>query len=89
MFVKIQNSGKGGNSGSSSAYVSYLEKENEDKPENEKELFFSHERSDVKPFEVVAAIDNNKKKLGKNEAKFYSVTISPSPEELKYIGNDK
>ena len=89
MYVKIQNSGKGGNSGSSSAYVSYLEKENDHKPENEKEHFFSHENDNVKAFEVVDSIDNNRKKLGKDEAKFYSVTISPSKEELKHIGNDK
>lgn len=89
MHVKIQNSGKGGNSGSCGGYVNYLEKENENKLEHEKENFFSHDRDNVKGFEVIESIDNNRKKLGKDEAKFYSVTLSPSQDELKHIGNDK
>ena len=89
MHVNIQNSGKGGNSGSSAAYVNYLEKENDQKPENEKEHFFSSEKDNIKPFEVIESIDNNKHKLKAKDSKFYSVTLSPSQEELKHIGNDK
>jgi len=89
MHVKIQNSGKGGNSGSCGAYVNYLEKENENKKDQDKEQFFSSERDNVKGFEVVAEIDGNKHKLKKDEAKFYSVTLSPSQDELKHISNDK
>jgi hypothetical protein len=38
--------------------------------------------------EVVALIDGNVKGLGKDAAKFYSLVLSPSPEELTHIGND-
>jgi hypothetical protein len=89
MYVKIQNSGKGGNSGSCSDYANYLEKENENKLENEKEHFFSSDRENIKSYEVIDSIDGNNKKLGKKEAKFFSVTFSPSSKELKSIGNDK
>jgi hypothetical protein len=89
MHVKIQTSQKDNNSGSSSDYVSYLEKENKHKPENEKEHFFSHERNDIKPFEVISEIDSNKKAKGKDQANFFSVTLSPSQDELKHIGKSE
>lgn len=89
MYVKIQNSGKGGNSGSCSDYATYLEKENEGKIESEKEYFFSNDRDNIKAYEVIESIDSNNKRLGKKESKFFSVTFSPSQKELKSIGNDK
>jgi uncharacterized protein DUF5712 len=88
MYVKIQASGKGGNSGSCSEYASYLEKENDHKPEHEKEHFFNSDRENVKVFEVIHEIDKNKKAKGKDEANFYSIILSPSQDELKHIGNN-
>lgn len=88
MYAKIQKSGKGENKGSCSDYANYLDKENEYKPEHEKEYFFSHDKEKVQTFEVITAIDSNNKKLGKEEAKFFSVTLSPSEAELKHIGRD-
>jgi hypothetical protein len=89
MMAFIQTAEKGGNKGSCSDYVSYLEKENEHKNDNEKEYFFSNEKDKVFPFQVVAAIDGNNKRYGKKDDKFFSVTLAPSPEELKHIGSDK
>lgn len=88
MYVKIQTSGKGENKGSCSDYADYLEKENIGKDDKEKEYFFSAEKDKVEKFEVINEIDNNKRKLGKEDAKFFSVTISPSEKELKHIMND-
>ena len=88
MHVKIQTSEKGGNIGSCSDYANYLDKENENKPADEQEYFFSCDRDRVQTFEVINEIDSNKGKLNNKEAKFYSITISPSKEELSHIGND-
>jgi len=88
MHVKIQTTEKGSNKGSCSEYANYLEKENEHKPEHEKECFFTHENQQIQTLEVINAIDSNNKKLGKEEAKFFSVTLSPSEAELKHIGKD-
>ena len=88
MYVKIQTTEKGSNKGSCSEYANYLEKENEHKPEYEKEYFFTHDKEKIQTFEVINAIDNNNKKLGKEDAKFFSLTLSPSEAELKHIGKD-
>lgn len=89
MHVNIQTSSKDNNSGSSADYTNYLEKENENVPENEQEKFFSHDRDKVESFEVIASIDENIKAKGAKEASFFSVILSPSQEELKHINNDK
>ena len=95
MYIKIQTSEKAnGNKGSSNALVSYLEKEdleNENEAFERGELpvprigFFDHENSGIFKSEVIQKIDSNKKSLGKEDAKFYAITISPSTEEQKYI----
>ena len=98
MYVKIQTSVKAnGNKGSCIALATYLEKENmenEFKKLKKNELpekktgFFSHDRDGIDKDEVVETIDNNKKALGKNDAKFYSVTIAPTENEQKHILKD-
>ena len=89
MHVKIQVSElKEGNKGSCSDYANYLEKENEYKPEHEKEYFFSHDREQVGVFEVVELIDKNKGQIKSHQDKFFSITLSPSTAELKHIGED-
>ena len=92
--VHITNSEKGNNKGSCKALVHYLEKENyidktRLKPLEEREFFFSQSVEKVPAYQVIEHIDNNKKKLGKKDDKFFLVNISPSQEELKHIGSDK
>lgn len=95
MVAKFQISDKSnGNKGSSAALANYLEKEdleiekkafeNGEIPD-ERKGFFSHKKDVVKKEEVINRIDNNKKKLGREDAKFYSITLSPSEKEQKHI----
>ncbi len=95
MYIKIQTSEKAnGNKSSANALASYLEKEdiiNENKAFEKNELpeprtgFFNHSKSGIFKNEVIKNIDTNKKALGKNDAKFYAITISPSENEQKYL----
>ena len=97
MVIKFQTSEKSnGNKGSSSALANYLEKEDlehEKEAFNKGELpmprkgFFSHKKDGLMKADVINAIDNNKKALGKNDAKFYSLLIAPSEKEQLYILN--
>ena len=88
------------NKGSCSDLAFYLEKENEDldrlskkyvsmndvsKIELRKQGFFSHSESNISTIEVINAIDNNRKKLGAKDAKYFAPTISFSENELNHI----
>ena len=83
MHVNITKSETGNNKGSSSALVSYLEKEN--KLNEHIEYWFNQERSDIQPYEVRQTIDGNIAKLAKDDAKFFLINISPSAKELLYL----
>lgn len=66
--------------------MQYLEKENRISDEEiSKEFWFNGSRSDIIPQEVRVTIDNNIAKLGKNDAKFYLINISPSQKEIAYL----
>lgn len=90
MHIKIQGGGNGkyANSGSCSSLVSYLEHEDLDriKKGQKVELFFSHTEDHIKSNTIIEAIDNNKKKLCRDEAKFFMITVSPSQKELEHLG---
>ncbi len=73
---------------SSGDFVSYLEKENEDKALELQEHFFDQHNDRISPEQVIKDIDGNTAKLKKRDPKFYSLTINPSQSELKHIGND-
>lgn len=47
--------------------------------------FFDQHRNDVASFEVTQKIDNNIAKLGRDESKFYMLSINPSGKEQKHI----
>lgn len=84
MFAKVHSSSdvKSGNKGSCTQLVNYLTKEGNN-------AFFSHSENNVADAEVILAIDNNKKSIGKDEAKFYMLSLNPSKEELKHlVGRD-
>ncbi len=95
MIIKIQTSEKSnGNKGNSRALVTYLEKEDIEKEKeslSKNELpaprkgFFNHEKENLNKIEVINSINNNKKGLGRDDAKFYSITISPSEKEQKHL----
>jgi hypothetical protein len=87
MFINITDSETGNNKGSCGALVSYLEKENRtigDENKNE-EMWFNGICRDISPQEVRVKIDNNVSKLGKNDAKFYLINISPSQKEIEFL----
>jgi hypothetical protein len=88
------------NKGSCSNLAVYLEKENEDLDkiikkttsmndvfhlESRKQVFFTASETNISTIEVISRIDNNKKKLGANDAKYFAPTISFSENELKHI----
>ncbi|MBS0027256.1 DUF5712 family protein [Chitinophaga sp. 22321] len=87
MFINITDSETGNNLGSCAALIHYLEKENrligEEKPHPE--LWFNGQRKDAIHQEVRVKIDNNRAKLGKNDAKFYLINISPSQKEIAHL----
>ena len=97
---KPHSSFGGNNTGSCGALVDYLDKENQEleklsiKAKNKEQQvhfqerqqpFFSHSNEDYSKIEVRSRIDNNKKKLGKKDAKFFAPTISFSKKEIQQI----
>ena len=70
-------------------FVSYLEKENENAPPGQKEMFFNQYEEGITPSLVTREIDGNGGQLKKNEPKYYSITINPSRYELEHIGNNR
>jgi hypothetical protein len=75
------------NKGSALRLANYLSKEA--KEAGESATFFGAPGSPEKTAEeVVAMIDGNIKGLKKDDDKFYSLVLSPSPDELTHIGND-
>lgn len=90
MNVSIAKSSSGNNTGSCATLVEYLNKENEQKELGDGRYFFSHDQDEVLSYTVEDSIDNNHRKLGKKDAKFYMLTINPSHKELQHINcNEK
>src|SRR5450759_5136653 len=85
MYVKIHSSKKDNNRGSCNSLINYLEKENLEKDLLNQTKFFDHNSSDVSFYSAQASIDNNKGKLGKDETKFYMISVNPSKDELRHI----
>ena len=90
MHVMIQG-GEGvyANTGSCVAAAMYCEHERKELMDKglKPEAFF-HQYSDfVSTNEVIDRIDNNKKKLCKKDAKFYVITVNPSAEEQRKMGD--
>lgn len=90
MHIKITGGSKGvyANQASCTGLVNYLQHEDLDrlKKGQSPEFFFDQERDQVRGQEVVRRIDANKGQLGKADAKFYSVILSPSVKELQHLG---
>ncbi|MEH6658306.1 DUF5712 family protein [Leeuwenhoekiella marinoflava] len=88
------------NTGSCATLANYLDKENRELEtlinnknslnaievfQRRKQDFFNHSRVDISAIEVIDSIDNNIKKLGKTDAKYFAPTISFSQTELQHI----
>lgn len=94
MNVKIQGGkSKGGgasyaNTGSCIAATTYLQHEELKQMQQgqEPEAFFNQERDKVSAQEVTYKIDHNKAAVGKDDAKFFVLTVSPSEKELAAMG---
>ncbi|HEY8929827.1 MAG TPA: DUF5712 family protein [Mucilaginibacter sp.] len=89
MYINITNNETGNNQGSSADLVHYLEKENrlaaKQQPDKQPEQWFNNDWANIQSYEVRPAIDNNIAKLGKDEAKFFLINISPSQKELRFL----
>lgn len=86
MFVAVHNPSDvpSGNKGSCLDLVSYL-----DKDSSTTSGFFDATSEGISPFSVVDNIDSNVQALGRNDAKFYMLSINPSHKELcDLIGRD-
>jgi hypothetical protein len=94
MFIKFDkpktnSKGRLASSGSSSAFVNYLGKEDEIHIEQgeQPEQWFSGGRDECHPAEVRASIDSDHQGIGRNEGKFATGSINPTEEEWKALGN--
>jgi hypothetical protein len=85
MFINISDSKEASNKGSSSGLVHYLEKENRLDKKIEPEYWFNGSQINIDPYLVMQTIDNNVAKLGKADAKFFLVNISPSQKEIAFL----
>ena len=90
MIIKIHTTNSvSPNTGSCSNLIEYLEKENRDKDVLQEEHFFNNHQDNIQAATVESMIHGNKGKLGKDETKFYMLTVNPSEREMAHIGNDK
>lgn len=86
MFINITDSETGNNKGSCGALVNYLEKENRlAENKHEPELWFNGNNSEIRPQEFRVKIDYNISKLGRNDAKFFLINVSPSQKEIQFL----
>lgn len=85
MFINISDRKEAANKGSSSGLVHYLEKENRFDKKSEPEYWFNGRQVNIDPHLVMRTIDNNIAKLGKADAKFFLVNISPSQKEIAFL----
>lgn len=88
MYISITPQALGENYAASvSDFVAYLEKENDGKTTDDMEHFFNQYGDAISTKDVIQEIDANTSKLKKTEPRFYSITVSPSQQELKQLQN--
>jgi hypothetical protein len=85
MFIKVTDSEKSNNKGSSGELVHYLDKESRLFPDAKQEHWFNGNAIQIPSYVVKNAIDGNVAKLSKTEAKFFLVNISPSRKEIEWL----
>jgi len=77
MYISVGKGEKSPNTGSCQKLVDYLEKENQDKAQDERTDFFDQTRENISPQEVVHRIDTNIQKLSRQDAKYYMLHPQP------------
>lgn len=92
MYIKLINPATHGqaaysNSGSSAQTLNYLKQEAG--RDGQEAAFFNSEEDGLSAQELMHDIDSNVKGLRADDAKFYSLVISPSEAELAHIDNDE
>ena len=85
MYINITDSETASNKGSSADLVHYLEKENRLDKEKAPEHWFNTAQNNIPAYEVRTSLDSNVAKLGKIDAKFFLLNISPSQKEIKHL----
>jgi len=88
MFLKItdgKDKDQNGNKGSCGQLVHYLEKENRLYKMASAEPWFNGLGAGYEPVLIRNRMDQNKAKLGKHEAKFFLLNISPSQKEIAHL----
>jgi hypothetical protein len=85
MFINITDNKEAANKGSSGGLVHYLEKENRLDHKQDPEYWFNGQQIGIEPYKVKAKIDANVAKLGREDAKFFLVNISPSQKEIAFL----
>lgn len=76
MYIKINI--KANNNGSCKVLTEYLKKDDNTR-------FYDKQGNEVTPSDVIKGIDGNTQHLGKNDSKFYMLSINPSESELKHL----
>lgn len=85
MYINITDSEKGNNKATSGALVHYLDKENRLYKPEEPSLWFTGNSGAVQSYQVKSKLDNNVAKLGREDAKFFLINISPSQKEISHL----
>ncbi|MEO3405463.1 DUF5712 family protein [Mucilaginibacter sp. CAU 1740] len=85
MYINITDSEAGNNKESSKQLVHYLEKENRLIDRHEPERWFNGTSNGILPHEVGSRLDDNIAKLGRDDAKFFLINISPSQKEIAWL----
>jgi len=85
MFINITDSEAGNNKGSSAQLAHYLDKESRLFPDAVAEPWFNGIDQNVDSYLVKNLIDKNTAKLGRDEAKFFLINISPSQKEIAHL----
>ncbi|WP_280525544.1 DUF5712 family protein [Pedobacter suwonensis] len=85
MYINITGSEAGNNKGSSAQLVHYLDKEARLFPDAVAEPWFNGNDQHIDSYLVKSLIDKNTAKLGRDEAKFFLINISPSQKEIAHL----
>lgn len=85
MYVKINKpDGHASNKAGCKNLIEYLQKEDINEL-GKTDGFFNQERDHISGLEAQSMIDKNVKNLGKNDSKFFHISINPSQKELEHI----
>jgi len=85
MFINITDSDTADNKGSSGALIYYLDKETRLDWNTAPELWFNGGQQTIFSHEAQLALDHNVAKLGRADAKFFLINISPSQKEIAWL----